>query len=181
MQWKDDYKYFGYSDTKAPYHDGSKYRSEGTTLEAMDDAANKILGGDWQMPSAEIWSMMFNASNGSTTTWNDNLNCSFTTNDGVKGLKVAKKDDDNTYIFLPIGGHFDAIDNGVPYDASDNTSGYYWSGSAASLSENNLVRAQYLSLKPGTASTINTSLAIESYKGCLIRPIRLVPVVANNN
>ena len=174
VQWKDDYKDFGYSDTKAPYPNGSKYRSEGTTLEAMDDAANKILGGDWQMPSAEIWSMMFNASNGSTTTWKDNLNCSFTTNDGVKGLKVAKKDDVNTYIFLPAGGYFNYED----YVANTNTMGYYWSNTADS--PNLLVQAYSLSFHVGTGK-INTSSTYHNYIGRLIRPIRLVPVVANND
>ena len=173
-QWKDGYKDFGYSDSKAPYHDGSKYRSEDTTLEAMDDAANKILGGDWQMPSAEIWRMMFNASNGSTTTWKDNLNCSFTTIDNVKGLKVAKKDDDNTYIFLPIGGHF----NCDTY--YDNTAGYYWSGSAYSPDANNHVQGQYLFFQYDNDYSIRPSKYL-NYLGFLIRPIRLVPVVANND
>ena len=172
VQWKDDYKDFGYSDTKAPYHDGSKYRSEGTTLEAMDDAANKILGGDWQMPSAEIWRRMFKDSDASTTTWKETLQWSFTTIDNVKGLKVAKKEDDKTYIFLPIGGYF----NG---DESDMINmGHYWSNTAASPDQG-LVQAYSLSFN--VSGSINPSLKNHNYIGRLIRPIRLVPVVANNN
>ena len=170
VQWKDDYKDFGYSDSKAPYPNGSKYWSEGTTLEAMDDAANKILGGDWQMPSAKIWWMMFNASDASTTTWKDNLNCSVTTIDGVEGLKVAKKDEANTYIFLPAGGYF------LEKSYTSNTQGYYWSNTAASPNQG-LVQANSLSFNV-ESGIINPSLTNHNYIGRLIRPIRLVPLVA---
>lgn len=58
--WK---KEGGYEKANTPYYDGVAYTKykEGETLEMMDDAANKILGGDWQVPPLEVWKALYKA------------------------------------------------------------------------------------------------------------------------
>ena len=53
----------GYKQANTPYYNGTAYTKykEGETLEMMDDAANKILGGDWQVPPVEVWKALYKA------------------------------------------------------------------------------------------------------------------------
>ena len=53
----------GYNKANTPYYDGKAYTKykEGETLEMMDDAANQILGGDWQVPPVEVWQALYKA------------------------------------------------------------------------------------------------------------------------
>ncbi|MDY6091853.1 MAG: hypothetical protein SPI57_01515, partial [Prevotella sp.] len=67
--WKDGKK-DGYVETNVPYYDSSsssytKYKAEGDVLDTEDDAAHRILGGDWQLPTKEIWKALDNANKNS--------------------------------------------------------------------------------------------------------------------
>ena len=57
--WKNGYSTYGYDKYNTPYYNSNndsytKY-TDGNTLDMNDDAANVILGGDWQIPTRAIW------------------------------------------------------------------------------------------------------------------------------
>ena len=159
----------GYIKANAPYYNGSytKYTA-GKTLEAADDAANKILGGDWQIPTTEIWQALYDA-NTKMVNWEFYGNKVSETI--VQGMKISKKDDSNTYIFLPAGGQVGRGESNGTSFYYVNSKGYYWSGTASD---------------PNTgAYSLNFSFIFESvypkgdfgrYYGYLVRPVRLVAV-----
>ena len=48
----------GYIEANTPYYNNGtyeKYTTAGDEREPCDDAARQILGGDWQIPTKEIW------------------------------------------------------------------------------------------------------------------------------
>ena len=113
-----------------PYHTGS-YHDSGwtkynnrysygtvdnkTVLEAMDDAASVVLGGNWRMPTIDEWEELLNT---------DNCSWTWTSIDGVNGYKVQSKKSGYTdnWIFLPAAGNREAYGlYGV------GSSGNYWS------------------------------------------------------
>ena len=162
----------GYSQANAPFYNNStrsytKYTA-GNTLEAADDAANKILGGDWQIPTTEIWQALYDA-NTKMVNWEFYGNKVSETI--VQGMKISKKDDSNTYIFLPAGGQVGQGENNGTLFYNVNKYGYYWSGTAGD---------------PNTgAYRLNFSFIMQSvdpkgdfgrYYGSLVRPVRLVAV-----
>ena len=161
----------GYSQANAPFYNNStrsytKYTA-GKTLEAADDAANKILGGDWQIPTTEIWQALYDAN---TKMVNWELYGNKVSETIVQGMKISKKDDPNTYIFLPAAGYFSGTGH-----LFVGRSGSYCSGTA------------YYS---GTASSIPMAYTLEfddrpyvlgqkkssRYLGRPVRPVRLVAV-----
>ena len=99
----------GYIQANAPLYDGSsytKYTTDEKTLEASDDAANVILGGDWQIPTQAIWQALEGIS---TKRWDSGY--TFTNNGQT--------------LFLPAAGYVnDTRFSGV------GSHGYYWSGTA---------------------------------------------------
>ncbi|OYP43930.1 hypothetical protein CIK89_06640 [Prevotella sp. P4-119] len=159
----------GYIKANAPYYNGSytKYTA-GNTLEAADDAANVILGGDWQIPTTEIWQALYDA-NTKMVNWEFYGNKVSETI--VQGMKISKKDDSNTYIFLPAGGQAGQGENMGTSFYNVGSKGNYWSGTAAD---------------PNTgAYCLNFNLFFKSvypkgnfgrYYGYLVRPVRLVAV-----
>ena len=106
-------KSFGYSKEDAPFYNDAttsftKYTNAGNTLEAADDAANKILGGDWQIPTQAIWQALVN---NSKKGWNSGYK--FTNNGHT--------------LFLPAAGYVKGT-----YFQKYGSDGYYWSGTAYS-------------------------------------------------
>ena len=101
----------GYTRDNAPYYNNgsyTKYPSTGKTLVAADDAANVILGGDWQIPTQAIWQALVDNS--------------------TKGLDSGFKFTHNDQtIFLPAAGYVD-----VNWFNSVGSNGYYWSGNVYS-------------------------------------------------
>ncbi len=102
-------KSFGYNKVDAPFYNDAtnsftKYTNAGNTLEAADDAANKILGGDWQIPTQAIWQALVN---NSTKGWNSGYK--FTNNGHT--------------LFLPAAGYVKGT-----YFQKYGSDGYYWSG-----------------------------------------------------
>lgn len=152
--WKTD-KSGGYSQANAPYSSGSSYTkyTSGNTLDADDNAARQILGGDWQLPTTDIWEALKNTANYDWK-WT-------TTQDGYSGLKVTSKTDNSKSIFLPAAGYV--------YDTTFDkvgSVGHYWSGTV------------YLNTKAHSLYFLRGYFyPVESYYrsfGFSVRPVRLV-------
>ena len=134
-------------------HPDDKYTT-GNTLEKADDAANVKLGGDWQLPTKEIWQALYNT---------DKYEWQWTTQDGYNGYKVTSKTDNTKTIFLPAAGwgsqtSFDCV----------GSHGLYLSGTADSN------RGAYALnfISDFVTATANSG----RYDGCSVRPVRLVAV-----
>ena len=122
-----------------------------------DDPARKILGGDWQLPTKEIWEKLTSSYNWS---WND---ISSTTT--KKGMEVKNKSTSKS-IFLPAAG--DVFETSF---RSVRTHGYYWSGTASAAYSSDAYRLHF-------ASNFTPPEQSSSYRyfGSSVRPVRLVPV-----
>ena len=163
--WKED-KPYGYYLYNAPYYDIStskytKYTTAGQTLEDADDAAHVILDGNWQLPTKEIWVALYNA-NQNKVYWGHNGDKTLETISEIKGMKISKKDDSNTYIFLPAAGWV----NGTKFE-NIGSKFYYWSGTANST---NTSYAYNLS----NYGDVFASDYSYRYSGFSVRPVRLV-------
>lgn len=155
-----DVKSGGYIIANAPLYGGSsytKYTKQYDVLEADDDAARQILGGDWQIPRKEIWKAL----NTESYTW------SWTSEGGYNGCQVKSNTDNTKSIFLPAAG---SVEDTSFSDVG--TLGYYWSGTAWSSSPS----------APSTSALIlvfNDGDVLPGqgryrYRGCSVRPVRLV-------
>ena len=151
----------GYTGGNAPYFNNDTYPYE-KNLKAADDAANVILGGNWQLPTKEIWVALCDA-NTKTVNWGPNGDKTFDTISGIQGMKITKKDDSNTYLFLPAAGQV----LGITF-YHDNTLGYYWSGTAVWSTA-----AYFLTFKSGN---VDAQLYDSRASGFSVRPVRLVAV-----
>ena len=117
------------------------------------DAAHQILGGDWQLPTQEIWGTLYNTTN-YTWTWE--------TQDGNQGYQVTNISDNSKSLFLPAAGflyQIDAIEVG--------SLGYYWSGTAYS----NTLYGLYFD-----SGSVDLGVDGSHECGCSVRPVRLVAV-----
>ena len=162
--WKDG-KSDGYIQANAPLYEGSsytKYTNQYDVLEAADDAARQILGGDWQIPTQAIWQALYDA-NKDKVYWGPEGNKALeTTTSGIQGIKISKKEDSNTYIFLPAAGWV----NGTKFE-NVGSKFYYWSGTANST---NTSYAYNLS----NYGDVFASDYSYRYSGFSVRPVRLV-------
>ena len=142
----------GYIQANAPYYNGSytKYTTYGKTLEASDDAANVILGGDWQIPTQAIWQALVNIS---TKDWDSSK----------KGYKFGNND---KTLFLPASG--DVV---LSKFRSVSSYGIYWSGTADSETE----KANRLGFLSGDVFVTVSSIRFEGHS---VRPVRLVELSA---
>ena len=154
--WKTGYK-AGYAWSTVPYRDGtnnwcSKYINDNDVLKASDDVANVILGGDWQLPTKEIWKALKDTKRNSSYWW------SKVSKNGINVKQIST----NHQIVLPATGYVD----GTSFNLV-RSEGRYWSGTARSSTE-----AYYLQLLNGKL----TELYNGRYLGCQVRPVRLVAV-----
>lgn len=166
--WKED-KLYGYIPDNTPFFDSSKesyieYTSDGETLDATDDAANVILSGDWQLPTKEIWGALYNANQDKVYWGPNNGDKTLETISGIQGMKITKKDDSNTYIFLPAAGYVAGI-----YFKEVGSYGRYWSGTAGTTSND----AYYLRF---ISSNVLAQNNYNRHFGLPVRPVRLVAV-----
>ena len=148
----------GYILANAPYYDSStknytKYTT-GNTLEEADDAANVKLGGDWQLPTKEIWQALKNT---------DNYNWDWTTQDGYKGYKVTSKTDNTKTIFLPAAGYV----LGTSFK-NVGLNGTYWSGTADSSTDAYALNC--------VSDFVTAGSTLDRFYGFSVRPVRLVAV-----
>ena len=93
-EWKDDKP-----DGHAYYPTLSKTYVVFEDFVMADDPARKILGGDWQVPTKTIWKALKDAKGTKISSSDGNVEI-----DGIKGRKITKIGDSNTYIFLPHAG-----------------------------------------------------------------------------
>ena len=152
--WKEGKSERGYTAVNTPFLEGTsytKYTTDGNTLEAKDDAANVILGGDWQLPTKEIWQALNTASY--TWTWTSN------------GRQVKSNTDETKTLFLPAAGRF-----GGTKSESVGSNGYYWSGTAWSSPQ-----VYDLCFTGGTVDAQNKYVR---HCGYSVRPVRLVELFA---
>ena len=157
--WKPG-KEAGFTEANAPTL--SKTYKANDVLSSSDDAARQILGGDWQLPTTEIWKALWDA-NKNKVYWGPDGNMRYDTISGIKGMKISKKDDPNTYIFLPADGSAgtEVINVG--------DWGYYWSGTA-----NTSTKPYCLYFASGGVNAQDVQFFY--YVGLPVRPVRLVAV-----
>ena len=150
--WKDEHK-SGYADGTAPTF--SREYTSGQDFEMSDDPARKILGGDWQLPTKEIWEKLTSSYN---WTWNNEISTT-----RKKGMEV-KNNSTNVTLFLPAAGYVN--------EKSFNfvrAWGYYWSGTAGIYSSDAYRLYFANNYTPDQSSSYR-------FFGCSVRPVRLVPV-----
>ena len=157
--WKEG-KEAGFTEANAPTL--SKTYNANDVLSSSDDAARQILGGDWQLPTKEIWVALYNA-NTNKVYWGPDGNKRYDTISGIKGMKISNKDDPNTYIFLPAAGSAGRECNNV------GDFGYYWSGTANSSTKPYYL---YFTIRGGNPQ----EFIYFYYVGLPVRPVRLVEV-----
>ena len=156
-KWENTKNYNTYDWSTVPYGDGTnnqciKYTTDGAVLDVSDDAARQILGGDWQLPTKDIWEKL-----------NDDTKYKWewtTTQDGYSGRKVTSNTDYSKSIFLPAAGFVD----GTSFKYVGRY-GRYWSGTAYSSTQ-----AYYLDF----ASYSFNAQIYNRYRGFSVRPVRLV-------
>ena len=149
----------GYTEANAPTF-SSEYEIN-TDFKMSDDPARKILGGDWQLPTRDIWMALRNA-NKNKVYWE-------TTADGGfweklsenKGIKITKKDEPGTYLFLPYAGRF----SGTEFDKYN---GKYWAGTAA------YSPTAYILSFTRMDTDLDPKSVYPRCLGCQVRPVRLV-------
>ena len=151
----------GYISDNAPML--SKTYNENDVLSSSEDAANVILGGDWQIPTLEIWQALYYA-NYQTVNWGSNGNKALEKIGEIQGMKISKIDDSNTYLFLPSARYVEGT------SFSGGTEGFYWSGTAFSSSD-----VYYLYFGSNSNVSHNKWLRCRGYS---VRPVRLVELPA---
>ena len=161
--WKDG-KSGGYIPANAPYYNNGSYTkyTDGNTLDASDDTARQILKGNWQLPTKEIWVALYDANQVKVYWGPNNGDKTLETISGIKGMKISKKDDSNTYIFLPAAGWVSGL-----YFKEVGSIFYYWSGTASSTGAYDLTFWN---------SSVSAQDSSYRYYGYSVRPVRLVPV-----
>ena len=150
--WKDEHK-SGYADGTAPTF--SREYTSGQDFEMSDDPARKILGGDWQLPTKEIWEKLTSSYN---WTWKNEISTT-----RKKGMEVKNKSTSKS-IFLPAAGFV----NEKSFH-SVRAYGYYWSGTAGIWS------SDAYRLNFANQYTPDQSSAYRFF-GLSVRPVRLVEV-----
>ena len=152
-----------YDWSTTPYTNGSsescsKYKEDNSVLRMEDDAARQILGGEWQLPTIEIWNQL-----------RTNYNWGWTTINDYYGRKVTSRSDGTRAIFLPAAGSV----NGTNFNVNPKGElGFYWSSTAKSYE-----KACFLKFKTNqTQQYVTTTLFEGRYYGYPVRPVRLVEV-----
>ena len=142
----------GSASTLTKYNDNDSYGTvdNKTSLDLVDDAANRILGGSWHIPSFDDFKEL-----------HDNCTWKWTTYNGVYGYKVSSKKAgyEGNYIFLPTSGC--RFDSNVVYVGSE---GRYWCND---LGAGGPYDAYYYCIYLSTHSTSN----MFRYYGYTIRPV----------
>ena len=151
----------GYTEANAPTF--SPEYEINTDFKMSDDPARKILGGDWQLPTRDIWKALRNANNNKVY-WETTADGGFWEKSSIninKGIKITKKGEPGTYLFLPYAGMF----YGTKFD---EYAGKYWSGTAAYSPE------AYILSFTRMDSDLDPKSVYPRCLGCQVRPVRLV-------
>lgn len=159
--WNNSKGHTTYDWSSIPFRDGtnnycSKYTSKGLSLEMADDAANQILGGDWQIPTVEVWEGLFNR---------DNYTWTASTQDGYNGILVENPSTGATLFFPASGGI-----TGNRWFFDTGKWGYCQTSRAGSnIHAYGLNFTYYGSVDPSTAMGTR-------HNGYPVRPVRLISV-----
>ena len=151
----------GYTEANAPTF--SPEYEINTDFKMSDDPARKILGGDWQLPTKDIWWALRDANNNKVY-WETTADGGFWEKSSIninKGIKITKKGEPGTYLFLPYAGMF----YGTKFD---EYAGKYWSGTAAYSPE------AYILSFTRMDSDLDPKSVYPRCLGCQVRPVRLV-------
>ena len=155
----------GYIAANAPfYNNGSynRYTRNGDILEPSDDAANVILGGDWKLPTPDIWKELKKVCSNSSY-----YAAYFTPINGCKGCQAMRIRGNIQYIFLPAAGHI-----AQTWFNSYGSKGYYWTGTAYGGE-----LAWFMGFDPDLGiRNMETTWYLRSW-GYSVRPVRLVEVL----
>ncbi|MEE0907563.1 MAG: hypothetical protein U0L43_05200, partial [Muribaculaceae bacterium] len=156
----------GYLEANTPYYNNGtyeKYTNAGDELEPCDDAARQILGGDWQIPTKEIWQKLLQ---------NTDHTFSVAVGDWL-GFKLTQKNGNNS-LDLPLAGKcYYTSPCGIEIEAN------YW---ANSLEYTGYAWLLYVEDKPAEDADpslphiieIYDNISDERYMGYSVRPVRLV-------
>ena len=153
----------GYTEANAPTF--SPEYEINTDFKMSDDPARKILGGDWQLPTVDIWIALRNA-NHNKVNWETTADGGFWETGTLsknKGIKITKKDEPGTYLFLPYAGIF----RGTGFD---EYAGKYWAGTAA------YSPTAYILSFTRMDTDLDPKSVYPRCLGCQVRPVRLVAV-----
>lgn len=149
--WKSN-KGDGYKEANCPSYNNSDYADIKNVLKEEYDAARQILGGNWQLPTSEMWDKLMSVNY--EWTWTNEGDCN--------GVKVENTST-GLSIFLPAAGR---VDMGTRF-WNDGIVCYYWSGSS-----NSDTHAFYLYVDNSTKQ-INNNIRCDGFS---VRPVRLVAV-----
>lgn len=158
----ESYKYAEYVDGQLK---NSKYHTTDDLVELglEDDAARQSWGGDWRMPTCFEFEQLFAQCNVSTISNGDAI--------GTEeiGLLIQKKDDEETYIILPLQGWRDDI------MLRDNVlAGLYWTSTYDGFESFPLVYGYYLGTSDESTEVPQLTY-MEMYNGLPIRPVIVEP------
>lgn len=128
-----------------------------TAIELEDDAANRLWGGTWRIPTFEELYELWDVNNCSWT-WYANDNTEF---NGIPGYKVQSKKEGYTenYIFLPASGYKEGTSC-----KELEISGAYW---ASTLRDNLSTQAKVVSFE----RLSHITYSMYRYLGVTIRPV----------
>ena len=154
--WKSD-KTDGYYETTCPSYNNDAEYVENGILKMEYDPARTILGGEWQLPTKDIWNKLCD---------DTNYEWQWTTQDGYNGCKVTSKSDNSKTIFLPAAGYV----TGVTF-TEVGSYGRYWSGTAGTAET--ISKAYCLRFSSGDVSAQSN---LYRHFGLPMRPVRLVEV-----
>ena len=147
--WKDNF-YGGYTSSNYDNYINDKSIKDNNVLNMEYDAARKILGGDWQIPTQAIWEALVTMNNLTKKGFNSER----------KGYEFVNN---SQTLLLPKTG-----------EVSGNTLGHldlcgrYWSGT---FKKTNYVYYLYVAL-----SEVDYTCSTFTYYGLMVRPVRLVEV-----
>ncbi len=153
-----------FTQATAPFYSGDAYTKYNNTdnkmtLDAADDVASVMWGGEWRMPDAADLDFLRDNTY-CTAEWTADYNST-----GVAGLVVTGKGDyAGNSIFLPAAGSL----NGVSVNEA-GFCGNYWSRSRSS-SNGGAVSAWYLFHEFGQDISVGTR-----FSGFSVRPVLVIP------
>ena len=162
----------GYLEANTPYYNNGtyeKYKNAGDELEPCDDAARQILGGDWQIPTIEIWQKLLQNTDYTFSAVSNGID----SYEWFVSFKLTQKNGSNS-LDLPLAGKcYYTTPCAIEIEAN------YW---ANSLIGPNHAWLLYVEDKPAEDADpsvphiieIYDNISDERYMGYSVRPVRLV-------
>ena len=151
LKFDDDYNFGSSNEGVYSQTPGSLIQSNLDPNNPLEDAARAMLGGNWQIPTKEMFQELFNNTD---SEWiNDYMGT------GISGRKFMRKSNHSIYIFLPAGG--EGFATGLLHF---NEQGQYWS--ASYIDENQASNFHFNSL------SVTPVDSTQRFRGRNIRPVK---------